>query len=427
MDINSLYERFKDSNGVSTDTRKLKKNDFFVALKGEKFNGNKYVEQAFNLGTKYCLVDEKEAVINKQCFLVDDCLTALQQLANFHRKQIKIPIIALTGSNGKTTTKELINAVLSSTYKVKSTVGNLNNHIGVPLTLLSFDDTLDYGIVEMGANHQKEIAFLCQITEPDYGLITNFGKAHLEGFGGVEGVIKGKSEMYDYLRDNYKTAFINYDDEKQIKQIKNYKNIFSFGKAATNNCVVSLSKSNPFVEFQYDHLKIKSQLIGAYNFGNIAVAVAIGQKFKVKSEMIKKAIENYIPKNNRSELIEINSNKIILDAYNANPSSMLAALKNFFGLDSENKIIIIGDMLELGDDAAKEHQAIVDFIQQHTVDKVITLGKHFYNTKTKNHIKKYLDFENLIEENHFKDLSNKTLFIKGSRGIALERIIEKMK
>ena len=426
MDIKDLYSKFQSCNGITTDTRKLSKNTMFAALKGERFDGNKFVEQAFNLGAKYCIVDDKKAVINKQCVLVNDSLFALQKLSNFHRNQIKTPIIALTGSNGKTTTKELITNVLSSKYKVKSTVGNFNNHIGVPLTLLSFDETLDFGIVEMGANHQKEINFLCEIAEPNYGLITNFGKAHLEGFGGVEGVIKGKSEMYDYLRANNKTIFVNTKDQKQIEQIKNYEKIITFGNTETNDCVVTFLEANPFVGLEYRNTKINSQLIGSYNFGNIAVSVAIGHYFGLDSDQIKKAIESYIPKNNRSEIKKIKSNTIIMDAYNANPSSMLVALENFHRLDAKNKIVIVGDMLELGDDSKHEHQEIINVIENYFPNNVITVGKYFYATQSQNYIKKYPNFESLIEEYEFRKLENKTLFLKGSRGIALERILKEM-
>lgn len=424
MEIASIYKKFEACASVSTDTRNINKDDMYFALKGDNFDGNKFVKQAFENGAKYCVVDDKTAVINDNCLLVNDVLTTLQNLATYHRKEIKVPIISLTGSNGKTTTKELIKAVLSTTYKVNATKGNLNNHIGVPLTLLSFTKDLDFGIVEMGANHQKEIEFLCSISEPDFGLITNFGKAHLEGFGGEEGVIKGKSELYDFIKSNKKIAFINADDPKQLKQISDYPNIVSFGKDQKNDCTVEFKSADPFVNLNYKNIEIESQLIGDYNYGNIAVAVAIGQYFKVKPDAIKKAIEGYQPNNNRSEIIEKGSTKIILDAYNANPTSMLAALKNLKQLNAELKYLFLGDMFELGDEAEKEHQSITNFAEDNFDENIILVGENFYKTTTKSTTEKYKTFEDL--KPYLKNLyiKNATILIKGSRGMALERILE---
>lgn len=424
MEIASIYKKFEACASVSTDTRKINKNDMYFALKGDNFDGNKFVKQAFESGAKYCVVDDKNAVINDSCILVDDVLSTLQSLANYHRKTINTPIISLTGSNGKTTTKELIRAVLSTTFKVNATKGNLNNHIGVPLTLLSFTKDLDFGIVEMGANHQKEIEFLCNIAEPDFGLITNFGKAHLEGFGGEEGVIKGKSELYDYIKANEKIAFINSDDTKQVKQISNYQNIITFGKAKENDCTVEFKSADPFVNLNYKNIEIKSQLIGDYNYGNIAVAVAIGQHFNVPSENIKNAIESYQPNNNRSEIINKDSKKIILDAYNANPTSMLAALKNLKQLNADLKYLFLGDMFELGKEAEKEHQAIANFTEDNFDENIFLVGENFYKTTTKSSTKKFKSFEDLKPLLKSLDLSNSTVLIKGSRGMALERILE---
>ncbi len=424
MEIASIYKKFEACASVSTDTRKINKNDMYFALKGDNFDGNKFVKQAFESGAKYCVVDDKNAVINDSCILVDDVLSTLQSLANYHRKTINTPIISLTGSNGKTTTKELIRAVLSTTFKVNATKGNLNNHIGVPLTLLSFTKDLDFGIVEMGANHQKEIEFLCNIAEPDFGLITNFGKAHLEGFGGEEGVIKGKSELYDYIKANEKIAFINSDDTKQVKQISNYQNIITFGKAKENDCTVEFKSADPFVNLNYKNIEIESQLIGDYNYGNIAVAVAIGQHFNVPSENIKNAIESYQPNNNRSEIIHRGSTKIILDAYNANPTSMLAALKNLKQLNADLKYLFLGDMFELGKEAEKEHQAIANFTEDNFDENIFLVGENFYKTTTKSSTKKFKSFEDLKPFIKSLDLSNSTVLIKGSRGMALERILE---
>ena len=425
MTLEDIYQKYLSCNAVSTDTRKIRNNDIFFALKGENFDGNSFAEEALKLGAAYSIIDNAEiAHKNPRFILVKDVLTTLQELALFHRRQIKIPIISLTGSNGKTTTKELIFAVLSTQFKVKATKGNLNNHIGVPLTLLSFTKELDFGIVEMGANHQKEIEFLTQITEPDYGVITNFGKAHLEGFGGIEGVIKGKSELYDFLKTNHKTAFINTDDQKQLTQIGKYDNITTFGSHASNTCVVSLKGADPYVHVSYNGLIIKSSLIGDYNFGNIAIAIAIGQYFNISSEQIKLAIESYKPNNNRSEILFKNTSRIILDAYNANPTSMLAALKNFRLLHAENKCLFLGDMFELGDSAKSEHQHIVDYVEAHFKSNIYLVGENFYTTKAGPKSKKFRDFETLkiaLEGLKFKDTS---IFIKGSRGMALERILE---
>ena len=424
MEIDKLYRKFKACSSISTDTRKLSNDCMYFALKGENFDGNKFVTQAFEGGAKYCIIDDKKAAISANCILVEDTLFALQKLATYHRKEIGIPIIALTGSNGKTTTKELINAVLTSAYNVKATIGNLNNHIGVPLTLLSFKHDLDFGIVEMGANHQKEIEFLCGIALPDFGLITNFGKAHLEGFGSIEGIIKGKTELYDFLREHNRIAFINTDDEKQITQIGEYSKTITFGKALDNDCIVRFEKANPFVTINYNDNVIDSQLIGDYNYNNIAVAVAIGKHFGVSTKRIKTAIENYKPDNNRSEIIEKGTINIILDAYNANPSSMLAALKNFKQLDVDNKFLFLGDMFELGDEAEKEHQSIVEYLKKNFKNNIFLIGENFFKTKTEANILKFSNFEDLKPMLKKIKLSDANLLIKGSRGMALERILD---
>jgi UDP-N-acetylmuramoyl-tripeptide--D-alanyl-D-alanine ligase len=424
MEIKVLYHKFKASNSVATDTRKLSQGCMYFALKGDNFDGNKFVSQAFEGGAKYCVVDNEHFKINENCILVDDALTTLQQLATYHRNSIGIPIISLTGSNGKTTTKELIYSVLSSQYKVKATLGNLNNHIGVPLTLLRFTKNLDFGIVEMGANHQKEIEFLSNITQPNYGLITNFGKAHLEGFGSIEGVIEGKSELYDYLKAHNKTVFIHTDDEKQLKQIGRYSKTIPFGEAPSNDCVLKFISANPFVSFSYKDTQINSQLIGDYNYGNIAMAVAIGNHFNVSIQNIKAAIESYQPINNRSEIIKKDTNKIILDAYNANPTSMLAALKNLKQLDTAIKYLFLGDMFELGDAAPFEHQAIVDYIETNFENHIFLIGENFFKTKTKETTHKFSRFEDLKPQLKALELKEATLLIKGSRGMALERILE---
>ncbi|KAB8154031.1 UDP-N-acetylmuramoyl-tripeptide--D-alanyl-D-alanine ligase [Kordia sp. TARA_039_SRF] len=420
--IQELYAIFQKYPIVSTDSRNIIPNSIFFALKGENFNGNAYAKDALEKGAAYAVIDEEAYHDSEYAILVENVLETLQRLANHHRKQLNIPIISLTGSNGKTTTKELINAVISKKYKTTATKGNLNNHIGVPLTLLFMDSTTEIGIVEMGANHQKEIAFLSSIAEPDYGYITNFGKAHLEGFGGVEGVIKGKSELYDYLKANDKFIFVNGDDSKQVERTQNARH-FTFGSAASHELTIQFVSANPMVRATVNNVEIQSQLIGSYNFSNIAAAIAMGTYFKVSLSDIKDAIEAYIPANNRSQIIEKHSNKIILDAYNANPTSMKAALDNFSNLSERPKIAFLGDMFELGESAEKEHQFISDYVASLNIDTIYLVGENFGNT-TNNHknVHIHATFESL--KSQFPSLKNSTLLIKGSRGMALERILD---
>ena len=425
MTINTIYTYFLECTAVSTDSRKITPNCMFFALKGDNFNGNAYAKSALDNGAKYCVIDEKEYAIDSHYILVEDVLKTLQELATFHRKKLNTPIIALTGSNGKTTTKELINSVLSTQYKTTATKGNLNNHIGVPLTLLSMTNTTKIGIVEMGANHQKEIEFLCNIALPDYGVITNFGKAHLEGFGGVEGVIKGKSELYDHLKAHNKTIFVNQNDEKQLYQIGDYRSIFTFGKEDSIGPNPILKSSQPFVILDYDGNIINSQLTGEYNFNNISIAIAFGVYFKIKPENIKMAIENYIPTNNRSQFITKGSNTLLMDAYNANPTSMKAALLNFEKLNNKIKIAVLGDMFELGKDAEKEHQYIADLCSTLLLDKVIFVGENFFKTSlVSSKVLAYKSFEDFKNHVDLSKIENTTFLIKGSRGMALERVLE---
>ena len=416
MNITTLYQLYTKHFLVDTDTRNIRENTLFFGLKGENFNGNKFAEQALELGASFAIIDDKNYKTKENIILVDDVLTTLQKLANYHRKQLTIPVIGLTGSNGKTTTKELLHVVLSKKFNCVATKGNLNNPIGVPLTLLSIKPEHEIAIIEMGANHQKEIEFLSAICEPDFGYITNFGKAHLEGFGGVEGVIKGKSELYTFLEKNNKVAFINTTDAIQVEKTKNIK------KIPIHNDEIQFLEVNPFVKINYKNTILQSNLIGDYNYSNIAAAITIGDYFKVSKAGMKEAIESYIPKNNRSQIIETTKNKIILDAYNANPSSMKVALENFASLGHTEKVIILGDMFELGKDSLQEHQEIVDLASSLSFKLQYFIGENFYQTKTDSQqFKTFDDFEKHLKKN---PLENQYILIKGSRGMRLERVLE---
>jgi UDP-N-acetylmuramoyl-tripeptide--D-alanyl-D-alanine ligase len=416
MKINRIYALYTKHYLVDTDTRTIRKNTLFFALKGAHFNGNKFASDALENGADYAIIDEKAFQINDKTILVANVLDTLQKLANYHRLQLKAPIIAITGSNGKTTTKELINCVLSEKYNITATTGNLNNHIGVPLTLLSMTPKTEIGIVEMGANHQKEIEFLCAIAQPNFGYITNFGKAHLAGFGGIQGVIKGKSELYGFLKENKKIVFINIDDKIQVEKTKNIKSV------CFNDENLQFIEANPFVKLHHKNTIIHTNLIGKYNYTNIAAAITIGAYFKISDHEIKEAIENYTPKNNRSQIIETINNKIILDAYNANPSSMIVALENFASIKAASKVVILGDMFELGEESSAEHQAIIDLATSFNFDKKLFVGENFSLGKTNElQFKTYQDLEEYLNKN---PLENQSILIKGSRGMALERILD---
>jgi len=425
MEIKDIHGLFLKCNSVSIDTRKIENNSMFFAIKGERFDANTFAEEALKKGASYVIIDNQDYFVDERTILVKDTLEALQQLSKFHREYLKLPIIALTGSNGKTTTKELINVVLSKRYITKATIGNLNNHIGVPLTLLSFNSKTEIGIVEMGANHQKEIEFLCEIAQPDFGYITNFGKAHLEGFGGVEGVIKGKSEMYQFLSENNKFVFVNLDDAIQTEKTENNLRI-TFSQIDKNASVfINSCTANPFVEIDYHGVKVKSNLIGLYNANNINAAITIGKYFKVSDEEIKEAIESYVPENNRSQMLIKNSNEVILDAYNANPSSMEVAIKNFLQLNKENKVAILGDMFELGDQSLSEHKSIIALLEKESDVKTYFVGSHFYANKIdSDFVSFYETFEAFKEAVEKENFQNKIILIKGSRGMALERSLD---
>jgi len=422
MNINKLHQLFLKSTGICTDTRSLQTGQLFFALKGENFNGNAFAKAALDQGASYAIIDEVAYNTTPKTILVANALKCLQDLATYHRRFLKIPIIALTGSNGKTTTKELITAVLSQQYVVNSTIGNLNNHIGVPLTLLKMNDTTEVGVVEMGANHKGEIQLLCEIAQPDYGYITNFGKAHLEGFGGIEGVIKGKSELYNYLRKKNDIVFVNYDDEIQMRQTEGMQR-YTFGSEASD-CPIPFLKADPNVTVIYNSVRIESHLIGNYNAPNIAAAITIGSYFKLSIAQIQNGIQNYTPDNNRSQIINRDQDRIILDAYNANPSSMQVALQNLKLQKSEHHIAFLGDMFEVGEHSLSEHLAISQMAIDLKIDQIHLIGHHFNNIKQDSAtVYQYEDFETFIQQ--FKGLTTtkNTILIKGSRGMAMERIL----
>lgn len=421
MNIEQFYPLFLQSEKVTIDSRKIGKNDIFFAFSGENFNAATLAEKAIENGALAVIV-EQEDFENKDnnIFFVPSTLDFLQELAIHHRNQLQIPIIGLTGSNGKTTTKEIIHAVLSEKFNVQYTFGNLNNHIGVPLTILSIKPEHEMAVIEMGANHQKEIELLCAISLPDYGYITNFGKAHLEGFGGFEGVIKGKSELYDYLKKNQKTIIVNENDPIQVEKTENYIPKITFGKNNSDYQFELFSEGN-FVGLKYKEVKAVSKLTGEYNFTNLCAAASLGLHFGIDFEKIKHAIENYTPTNMRSQVVKKEGKTLVLDTYNANPSSMTASLHNFITFEG-SKTIIIGDMLELGEESEKEHQNILKLAQELGFNEIITVGKNFKSVNFSSE-----SFENtaeLIEYLKLNKIQSENILLKGSRGVALEKSID---
>ena len=426
MKLDELYKRFLESTGVTTDTRKIVKGNLFFALSGENFDGNAFAEVAINKGCSYVIVDKKEYAKDEKFILVDDCLKSLQSLAIHHRNNLAVPFIGITGTNGKTTTKELISKVLSTEFQILSTEGNLNNHIGVPLTILKVTKQTEIAIIEMGANHPGEIEFLCNIAKPTHGIITNIGKAHLEGFGGFEGVKKTKNELYKYLVQNDGIAFVNYDNEILKSLLGNMlvQKVF-YGNSEFSLIRGTILNSNPYLEFEVPEKGIvKTKLAGRYNLENALAAVCIGTYFAVPFEKIRFALESYEPSNQRSQMKQTSNNMLLMDFYNANPSSMEVALENFDKMDHPKKAVILGDMLELGEDAETEHKKILDQVLSMKLDKVILVGNIFCNLSYPDNVLCFQDSkasQNWIIQNK---LEGYLILVKGSRGIKLESVAE---
>ncbi|MBV8325708.1 UDP-N-acetylmuramoyl-tripeptide--D-alanyl-D-alanine ligase [Chryseobacterium sp.] len=421
MNIEQFYPLFLQAGKVTIDSRKIAENDIFFAFSGENFNAATLAEKAIDEGALAVIVELPEFENrDRNIFYVPSTLEFLQQLAVFHRSKLTIPFIGLTGSNGKTTTKELIHAVLSEKFNIQYTFGNLNNHIGVPLTILSIKPEHEMAVIEMGANHQKEIELLCTIAQPDFGYITNFGKAHLEGFGGFEGVIKGKSELYDYLKNNQRTIIVNENDPIQLEKTENYSPTITFGKDHSDYNFASFSE-NHFVGLMYQGEKALSKLTGDYNFTNLCAAAGLGLYFGISFGRVKHAIEQYTPTNMRSQVVKKGDRTLVLDTYNANPSSMAASLNNFISFEG-SKTIVIGDMLELGSESEKEHQSILKLAQDLRFDEIITVGKHFKSVNPSGLA--FEDTSSLAEYLKQNTIKSDNILLKGSRGIALEKLID---
>ncbi|MCW3787502.1 UDP-N-acetylmuramoyl-tripeptide--D-alanyl-D-alanine ligase [Plebeiibacterium sediminum] len=427
MHISDIYSLFLNSTGVCTDTRSISKNSLFFALKGANFNGNTFARQAIEQGASYAIVDEIEGDKSDKIIVVDDVLKTLQKLAHYHRKQLNIPILGITGTNGKTTTKELIKAVLETTHKVFATQGNLNNHIGVPLTLLSMDENTEIGIVEMGANHPGEIEFLCNIADPDYGIITNVGKAHLEGFGSFDGVKRTKSELYRHIEAKRGGLFVNSDNLHLKEMLKTGATLYTYGRESFNKVVLCELFQSDFLAFacsiNCSELEINTNLVGNYNVENVLAAITIGSFFKVTRGNIAKALANYKPTNNRSQLEITSKNKVLFDAYNANPSSMEVALRNFISMAGDKKVVILGEMKELGEDSVKEHKKLVNFLH-HKQLKVILVGESYKELIDGTPFTYLANVDELSEFLTQKPLLKSFILVKGSRSNRLEKIKE---
>lgn len=427
MSTEELYARYKTATGVTTDTRNITGGCIFFALKGDKFNGNTFAEEALNKGAAYAVVDEAEYAVNERCLLFDDVLETLQQLARHHRRQFGVPVIGLTGSNGKTTNKELLTRVLARKYKVHATKGNLNNHIGVPLTLLSMPDDTQIAVIEMGANHQQEIGLLCSIAEPTHGFITNLGKAHLEGFGGEEGIRKGKGELFDFLKKSGGIVFANATDDKIVEMVRE-RNILAVVYYGNDENALEMTAESPVVEFAAPHSRktYTTHIGGKYNFDNMQTAFNVGLYFNVEEDDAATAIATYNPDNNRSQTVEVGSNSFLMDAYNANPSSMEASVKSFAALQTpKRKVVILGDMFELGEYSLKEHAALGELVSRLGFDYVVLYGENMQHALP--YLPKALYFTDKFSmHNWLLDMKFENTFflVKGSRSTGLESVLK---
>ncbi len=430
MKLAALYQIFQECQSVTTDSRNCPDGSLFIALKGESFNGNAFAEKALNSGCAYAIVDEAAYAVegDRRYILVDDCLQTMQQLANYHRRQLGTRIIGITGTNGKTTTKELISSILCKGQNVLYTLGNLNNHIGVPTTLLRLKPEHDLAVIEMGASHQGEIKFLCGIAEPDYGIITNVGKAHLEGFGSFEGVIKTKGELYDFLRPKSDSTVFIHHDNPYLMNIAGGLNLISYGTEDDLYINGRITDNSPYLTFEWkagkdgDIHQVRTQLIGEYNFPNALAAITIGRFFGIEAQKIDEALAEYTPQNNRSQLKKTEDNTLIIDAYNANPTSMMAALQNFRNMTVPHKMLLLGDMRELGTESAAEHQKIVDYIKESGFEKVWLVGEQF--AAAQHSFKTYANVQEVIKELGTNKPKGYTILIKGSNGIKLSSTVE---
>ena len=427
MLISELYGIFSKYPKISTDSRAIEKDSLFFALKGDQFNGNIYAGSALEKGAAFVVIDEAEYKLNEHYILADNVLSTLQELASYHRLQLGLPIIGITGTNGKTTTKELVTSVLSKKFKVVATKGNLNNHIGVPLTLLSMSNLTEIGIVEMGANNPGEIAALCDIALPDFGLITNVGKAHLEGFGSFDGVKRTKAELYRFIEKNGGYIFLNSSNEHLKSMVETAEQICYKTNRLGDGIEGEMVQSSPYlvfrVKFPKGWLYIRTNLAGGYNLENALAAVCIGNHFGVDPLDIKAAIEQYTPSNNRSQFMPAARNQILMDAYNANPTSMDAALENFKTFDRKPKGVILGDMFELGESAHEEHQKIIDKLEQMELDLILLAGKEFFHCQSSSKILKFEDNSQLISHIEITRPEGYLFLIKGSRGMKLEEVV----
>lgn len=420
--IEKIYQYYSQKYLVSTDSRTIEEGSVFVALKGERFDGNDFAYKVAEENIASCVIaDRKDLPHHERLFIVDDSLTTLQELARLHREKCNIPIIGITGTNGKTTTKELTAAVLSKKYNIIYTQGNFNNHLGLPLTVLRIKPDTEMAVVEMGANHPNEIAQLCTIANPDFGIITNIGKAHLEGFGSFEGVVKTKNELYDFIRNKNGKVFVNRDNEL-LMELSNGIDSHTYGKDNKADIEANIVSSNPYLIINWEGNEIKTNLVGDYNFENVMAAISVGCYFNIEKSLIIEALENYTPTNNRSQYIKSEKNEIVMDAYNANPVSMHHAIKNFRNISSENTLLILGDMRELGKDSEKEHQTIINLIKELKFDNVILVGDEFKKAAGTD----FTTFTNVEELRAFinvNDISGKKILIKGSNSINLKTLV----